>query len=510
MLSKVKTATVQGIEGQMITVETDISPGLPGFYLVGQADTAIKEAKDRIRAALGNSGCEYPRTRITVNMSPAGIRKRGSHFDLALAIGILASSGQIRDDKLQEYCFIGELSLDGTLSRTDGILPMIITMRNNGIENIIIPSANEEEGALVNDINIYVADCIEQIVNHLNYDAELKKIRGDENLYNERKIKYNVDFSDVKGQETAKRAITICVAGGHGLFMMGSPSSGKTMLAERIPTIMPPMKYEEILESTVIYSISGLLDKENPIIDVRPFRHPHNRITQAAFIGGGAYPKPGEISLAHKGVLFLDEFGEFDRGVIENLRQPLEKKEIILNRKELSCIYPADFLLVAASNPCRCGYYGDETHNCKCTMSQVLNYQHKLSGPIMDRIDMNLFLTPVGYAELEDEKNTSSEIMRKRVMRARKIQEERFRNEDISLNSEMDGNLLDLYVPIDSPEIKKFLSEAYTRLKLNPRTMQKVRRIARTIADLDGAEEVKIEHFAESLAYRGEASWLEY
>ena len=509
MLSKIYTATIHGIEGQLITVETDVSNGLPGFYLVGQADNGIKEAKDRIRASIINSDFEYPRTRITVNMSPAGIRKRGSHFDLAIAMGILASSAQVNSDRIREYCFIGELSLDGSLSRTDGVLPMIIAMRKCGFRNIIIPLANEEEGALIKDVNVYAAGNLMEIVNHLNDGAPLKEAEG----YRIPEYEGNagkIDFADVKGQETAKRAIIICVAGGHGLFMMGSPSSGKTMLAERIPTIMPEMNYEEILESTIIYSISGLLDKERPIIYRRPFRQPHNRITQAAFLGGGAYPKPGEISLADKGVLFLDEFGEFDRNIIENLRIPLECGKIVLNRREWSCTYPADFLLVAASNPCRCGYYGDSTHKCKCTAAQVFNYQKKLSGPILDRIDMNLFLTPVSYDEFESEKSTSSEEMRREIIKARRIQKERFSMDGIMLNHEMDGKLLERYVPVNSPEINEFLGNAYRNLKLNPRTMQKIRRVARTIADLDGSESVKLEHFAESLAYRGEKQWSEY
>lgn len=507
MLSKINTATIFGIEGQHITVETDISCGLPGFYLVGQADNGIKEAKDRIRSAIVNSGFDYPKTRITVNMSPAGIRKRGSHFDLAIAMGILTSSGQVNEERTRDFCFIGELSLDGSLSRTDGVLPMIIAMRKCGFKKIIIPMANEAEGALITDVIIYGARNLAEIVNHMNYGAEIKETT--DNCAKEER-EYNVDFGDVKGQEAAKRAITICVAGGHGIFMMGSPSSGKTMLAERIPTIMPPMTYEEILESTMVYSISGLLGKDSPVIRERPFRRPHNRITQSAFLGGGAYPKPGEISLASKGVLFLDELGEFDRSIIENLRVPLEQKKIILNRKDWSCTYPADFLIVAASNPCRCGYYGDATHKCKCTVAQVMNYQRKLSGPILDRIDMNMFLNPLSYGELGEEKNTSSAEMRSMILKAREIQKDRYRNLPISLNHEMDGKLLDEYVPIDRPVIKDFLGKAYDSLGLNPRTMQKIRRIARTIADLDESEEVKMEHFTESLAYRGEKQWLEY
>ncbi|MGF6376276.1 magnesium chelatase family protein [Clostridiales Family XIII bacterium PM5-7] len=500
MLSKVLSAVVQGIHAVPVTIETDLGRGMPSFNVVGLADVTVKEARERIRAAVINSTLDYPKGRITINMSPAGIRKKGSHFDLPMAIGILAASKQIKVSELEHIGFIGELSLDGTIRGGSGILPMVIALKNQGAKGVVVPFERQEEAALVSGINVYPAQSLLSLIEQLHDGMEISQFTGQAEPH-EHHERFNVDFSDVKGQAYAKRAITIAVAGGHGILMTGSPSTGKTMISERIPTIMPEMSETEILETTVIYSVAGLLGKERPCITKRPFRQPHQRITRAGMFGGGAIPYPGEVTLASQGVLFLDEVGEFDRNLIDGLRVPLENKQVSLVRFGKTYVFPAEFMLVAATNPCKCGYYGDATQKCVCKRGEIERYKAKISGPILDRIDLHLNLQPLSFDELNGEITDSSADMRAQIRRARDIQKERYLNEDIDLNHQMDDALADQHCELNEEGIA-LASRAYETLKLNPRTLLKVKRIARTIADLDGSEAVTTEHFAEALAYR--------
>lgn len=501
MLSKTVSAFVRGIEAVPIVIETDVSTGLPAYSVVGQPDNSIKESKERIRLALSHSGYQYPKGRITINMSPAILRKSGSHFDLAIAVGLLAASGQIFCPELKQFCFLGELSLDGTINRISGILPMVTAAQKLGVTNVVVPRGNEEEALLVPGVRVYGVRHLLELVQHLDGVLHLTGQEGGRILGMKCKQVSTKDFADVHGQESAKRAIMTAVAGGHGLLMMGSPSTGKTMLAERIPTIMPAMSMDEILETTKIYSITGLLNDDEPVIYRRPFRHPHHKLTITGLLGGGAYPMPGEITLANKGVLFLDELGEFDYKVLEGLRIPLEKKSITLARSTGQYVFPADFLLVGASNPCPCGYLGDPGQGCKCSASEILRYQRKFSGPIMERIDMHIQLLPVAYEELKCKDTISSETMRKAIGRAREKQKRRYEKELFSLNCQLEEKDLERYASLNQ-DGERLLALAYEKMNLNPRTILKVRKLARTIADLDESEQIAEVHVAEALQYR--------
>lgn len=502
MLMKTFSALVHGIDAIPITIETDISKGLPSYQVIGHPDTSIKESKERLRLAFNYSGFSYPKGRVTINMSPADLYKRGSHFDLAIAVGILAATDQIQSETISQYCFLGELSLDGCIHGTKGVLPMVSSMKKIGIQKVIVPKENIKEALLVPDIEVYGIKYLEEVKHHFNsiipmLPAPRSLVEGLPSRKTTEK-----DFSDVKGQEYAKRAITISVAGGHGLLLMGSPSTGKTMLSERIPGIMPEMTIEEKIETTKIYSVAGMLNENIPIISSRPFRHPHHKLTVAGLLGGGTIPKPGEISLANKGVLFLDEIGEFDYRLMDALRIPLETKEMILVRKNMQYIYPADFLLVAASNPCPCGYLGDSLHQCKCSASEILRYQRKFSGPIMDRIDMHVHLMPIAYEELICTNTISSQQMREQIETARSMQKKRYEKLNISLNHQLDESNIEHFAAL--PENAEFLlAEAYEKMKLNPRTLLKVRKLARTIADLEEKDEIMLQHVTEALQYRG-------
>ncbi len=501
MLSKVITAVTKGTSGKKIIIETDIGNGLPGLTVVGLADIMVKEAKDRIRSAINHGGKVYPVKRITVNLSPANIRKRGSHFDLPMAIGILISSGQLKTERVSEYGIIGELSLDGSLNRCRGILSMVMELRKEGILKVIVPFENAEEARLVKGIKIYPAKNIKEVILHLTGEKFIAENGWENKVKQENSIKIP-DFLDVRGQNMAKRAVMIAVAGGHGILMIGSPSTGKTMIAERIPGIMPEMTYDEIVEITQIYSVSGLLDEDMPCIATRPFRQPHHRITRAGLLGGGTEPFPGEISLAHKGVLFLDEVGEFDRHVIDSLRIPLEKKSISIVRHGESYAFPADFLLVAAANPCKCGFYGDPSGKCHCTDGEIRQYRAKLSGPILERIDLHISLQPIDYNTLmNDKEEESTENIKKKIENARAIQKDRYEGTDIEVNGKLDAHNLPLFCRVDR-EGENLLKEAYVRLNLSPRTVGKVKKVARTIADLKGVEKIEAEHIAEALQYR--------
>lgn len=500
MLSKVNTGTIYGIEAISVVIETDIARDMPALNIVGLADTTIKEARERIRTAMQNSGCQFPMGRVTVNMAPADMRKKGSHLDLPMAIGIIASSQQMFTEELSEYCFLGELSLDGSINQVTGVLPMVWALNKAGFRKVIVPYENRREAALIKESEIYGAKDLGQVVDHFNLVERLKQYTGHYEI-GDTDLGPVIDFADVKGQEYAKRALTIAVSGGHGILMTGSPATGKTMLAERIPTIMPEMTYDEIIDATIIYSVAGLLGEDRPYISKRPFRRPHHKITPAGLVGGGQYPRPGEITLASGGVLFLDEFAEFDRNLIDTLRQPLEEKRIAISRMGDTFVYPADFLMVAATNPCKCGYFGDPDHECRCTRHDIEMYRSRISGPIMDRIDIHIRLIPVKYRELTGGKLLSSADMRATVNKAREMQAERLRECGCYLNSQMNIHDMEKYVVLDV-ESRRLLEQAYGTLKLNPRTLQKMKKVARTIADMEGSDTVGVQHVAEALQYR--------
>lgn len=500
MLSKIMSAVVQGVEAVPVIIETDLGKGMPSFNVVGLADVTVKEARQRIRAAMINSGLTYPKGRITINMSPAGIRKKGSHFDLSMAMGIIVASKQVCAVKIKEMAFIGELSLDGTIMGCSGVLPMVMELKAQGFAGVVVPYENREEAALVTGINIYPAQTLTDLVEQLKDNTPLRSYVRNGDLEYKHKPEL-MDFSEVKGQAYAKRAITIAVAGGHGILMTGSPATGKTMISERIPTIMPAMTEAEILETTVVYSVAGLLGKGIPCITQRPFRQPHHRITQVGLLGGGRIPYPGEVTLANQGVLFLDEVGEFDRNLIDSLRIPLEKKKITLIRQGKTYSFPADFMLIAATNPCKCGYYGDPTHKCLCKKGERERYRAKMSGPVLDRIDMHLNLQPLSFDDLDGEQTETSAQIRSKVESAREIQSTRYVNTGIQLNHQMDEHLTEQYCIFDERGMA-LASRAYDKLKLNPRTFSKVKKVARTIADLEASEEVTCEHLAEALSYR--------
>lgn len=505
MINKIKTATIIGIKGNCVEVEIVISNGIPSFTIVGLVDATVKEAKERVRGAIINSGFIYPNRRITMNLSPADIRKNGTHFDLPLAISLLRSSRQISgyQNLIDEYAFIGELSLSGEIKPVTGVLPMVISLYEEGIKKVFVPWGNRMEASLVKGIQVFAAKNLSEIVNHLEQKKKIEPIKNEYNF--DRKIDFGLDYDQVRGQEGAKRAISIAAAGSHGLLMVGSPSSGKTMLSKRIPSILPPMEYQDIIESTNIYSILGKLSENEPYIAKRPFRNPHYSISRAGLIGGGSYPKPGEVSLANKGVLFIDELAELKRDAIEALRVPLEEKKVNIVRNGVTVTFPADFLFIAGSNLCPCGYYSDPYHPCKCTPKEVANYMKKISGPIMERIDLHIKLNTLKYEEFKSSKGKSSSEMREEIFRAREIQKERYKYHDVNVNADLDEKLIDKFCAIDS-EGEKLLKMAFEKNIITPRTYSKTLKISRTIADMEGSFAIKQEHVAEALQYRSNLS----
>ena len=503
MLVKVYAAALQGIDATIVTIEVNSSRGIK-FFLVGLPDSAVKESHERIISALQVNGYRFPSRQIVVNMAPADIRKEGSAYDLPLAIGILASAGEVSEEKLSKYLIMGELSLDGSLQPIKGALPIAISARAQGYEGFILPKQNAREAAVVNNLNVYGVENIKEVIEFFNGERELEPtiVNTREEFY-QHQSNFPFDFADVKGQENVKRALEVAAAGGHNVIMIGAPGSGKSMMAKRLPSILPPLSLGESLETTKIHSVAGKLSKNDSLIATRPFRAPHHTISQVAMVGGGSNPQPGEISLAHNGLLFLDELPEFNRSVLEVLRQPLEDRHISISRAKYSLDYPASFMLVASMNPCPCGYYNHPTKACVCNPGQVHRYLNRISGPLLDRFDLQIEIVPVPFEKMAEQiQAENSATIRERVIKARKIQEERFANHlGVYCNAQMESKLLHQYANPDEKGLN-LLRTAMTRLNLSARAYDRILKVARTIADLEASEAIQPNHIAEAISYR--------
>ena len=513
MLVKIKTAAVQGLQAIPVTAEVNSSKGVL-FFLVGLPDNAVKESHQRIVAAIQNNGYRFPTKAFTVNLTPADLKKEGSAYDLPIAIGILATDGQVTTDRLGDFLMMGELSLDGSLLPVRGALPVAIMARQQGYKGLIVPRQNVREAAVVNRLEVYGAEHIAEVIDLLNGKPNaLRPTEVDTRAeFYQRQTEFELDFADVRGQESVKRALEVAAAGGHNLVMVGPPGSGKSMMAKRLPTILPPLSLSESLETTQIHSVAGKLHRDTSLIAQRPFRSPHHTISQVTLVGGGVNPQPGEISLAHNGVLFLDELPEFSRSVLEVLRQPLEDRVINVSRAKYSVAYPASFMFVASMNPCPCGYYGDPTHHCTCTPGRIQQYMSKISGPLLDRIDIHCEIQAVPFAQLSQmQPGEPSAAIRERVIKARKIQEERFKSfKGIHCNAQMTERMLHEFAEPDAASLD-MLRMAMERLKLSARAYSRILKVARTIADLAGSEKVQSMHIAEAIGYRNldRGDWAE-
>lgn len=501
MIAKIKSFALNGLTGIPVEVEVDAGNGLPAFDLVGLADTAVKEARDRVRAAIKNSGRSVPARKITANFAPADVKKEGSSFDLPLAIGVLVCTGQLLNDG-NGAVFLGELSLDGTLRRINGVLPILISAKEKGFTKFVIPYDNRAEASYVSGTETYAAKNLKEVIDHLSGLSPLKKIENRDYSAASDNRAYDADLSLVKGQKTAKRALEIAVSGGHNVLFVGAPGTGKSMLAKCIPTIMPDMTFEEALETTKIHSVAGVLSDEEGIVVKRPFRSPHHTASTVSLTGGGSKVKPGEISLAHNGVLFLDEMPEYSRSSLEALRQPLEDGYITVSRAAGAVRYPANFILCGSMNPCPCGNFGSENKVCTCSPAQIAKYKAKISGPLLDRIDVQVQVDEVKYTELSsDEKSETSETVRLRVNRTRQIQRERFKNENVKTNADMGERQMAEYCVL-SRECEQLLKAAYDSLHLSPRARSRIIKVARTIADMSLSENIRPEHILEAISYR--------